>query len=422
MAALLIEYRKGTAVGANMICKSACALAFMGGSTASAGIEGSDDTDRVLHPRGLLGFHAPSLDVPEGQYDEATVAKAYWVALQALQALSETRNTVFRGYVPGTDQATYFRYRFPESLLLEMLGTPPDQMRYVRTVGEASRWDIRIGPIRFPELTAPFARFASACDNAAGYWSELTEFPFEEPPFRDAQNGKMVAFEVQAANDLSAYGGSGQINPWSGARSANGLRLIADVGEYWHECDVEIFKYEQSIYDPFIPVGGVIFGSRRYFYPFHLFDPATKIESLAPQPGQAFDINNLISSLSAEVREKMAASVRSCWLASSSVRVTNVNEYVNLRRQPDFSASVIREVPLGERVRAMRADNITVIGQERDRQSCINACQAFGANPDDVDVRDRVQQCIGDNMLWYEITDARGNRGWVSRRFLEEVQ
>jgi len=33
-----------------------------------------------------------------------------------------------------------------------------------------------------------------------------------------------------------------------------------------------------------------------------------------------------------------------------------------------------------------------------------------------------VQQCISDNMVWYEITDARGNRGWVSRRFLDEVE
>jgi SH3-like domain-containing protein len=40
----------------------------------------------------------------------------------------------------------------------------------------------------------------------------------------------------------------------------------------------------------------------------------------------------------------------------------------------------------------------------------------------DGSARDRAQQCIADNMLWYEITDARGNRGWVSRRFLEEAE
>jgi hypothetical protein len=433
MAEVLIEYRKGSAVGPNMICESACALAFMGGSTAVSQVERSDDTDRVLHPNALLGFHAPSLVIQNGQYDEATVAQAYGVALAALRALSEARNTVFRGYVPGTDQATFFRYRFPESLLLEMLGTPPDQMRYVRTVAEASRWDIRIGPIRFPSLTAPYARFAAACDNIVGYWSELTEFYFQEPPFLDAlldaQNGGIAEeFEVQAAGSLSAYGGWSQPNAWRGVRDENGLRLIANLYEYIYECDVEIFSYEQAIYNPFIPVGAVIFGSLRYFYPFQLFDPATEISILAPQPGPAFDINNLISDLTAEVAATMAASAPvapsfgSCWLTSPTARVINVNEYVNLRRRPDFSAPVIRQVPLGERVRAQRADNITIIGQERDRQSCINACQAFSRNAEDHAARDRAQQCINDNMLWYEVTDARGNRGWVSRKFLEEAE
>ena len=120
--------------------------------------------------------------------------------------------------------------------------------------------------------------------------------------------------------------------------------------------------------------------------------------------------------------ELVEATLKICWLTSPTARVTNVNEYVNLRRQPDFSARVIRRVPLGEQVRPVRFDNLSVIGQERARQSCINACQAFGANPDDRSARDRVQKCIDDNMLWYEITDARGNRGWVSRKFLKEAE
>jgi hypothetical protein len=120
--------------------------------------------------------------------------------------------------------------------------------------------------------------------------------------------------------------------------------------------------------------------------------------------------------------EFVDSSLKFCWLASPNAHVTNVNEYVNLRLQPDFTARVIRQVLLGEQVRPLRFDDLSVIGQERDRQSCINACQAFGANSEDRTSRDRVQQCIDDNMLWYEITDARGNRGWVSRKFLEEVE
>ena len=121
-------------------------------------------------------------------------------------------------------------------------------------------------------------------------------------------------------------------------------------------------------------------------------------------------------------RASPTASYPACWLTSPTARVTNVNEYVNLRRQPDFSARVIRRVPLGEQVRPLRYDNITVVGQERDRQSCIRACQAFRASQGDQAARDRVQECIEGNSVWYEITDARGNRGWVSRKFLEELE
>ncbi len=111
-----------------------------------------------------------------------------------------------------------------------------------------------------------------------------------------------------------------------------------------------------------------------------------------------------------------------CWLTLSSARITNVSEYVNLRRQPDFSSSILRQVQLGERVRLQQADNITITGQERDRQSCINACQAFSRNAEDRTARNRTLQCIQDNMIWYEVNDARGNRGWISRRYLEETQ
>ena len=422
IAKLLIEYRKGSAVGENMACESACALAFMGGSTAVSSVEGSDSADRVLHPRGLLGFHAPSITVPNGQYDEATVAQAYGVALAALRALSETRHTVFRGYVPGTDQATYFRYQFPESLLLEMLGTPPDQMRYLRTVGEASRWDIRIGPIRLPEQAAPYARFASACDNVIRYWEEATEFSFETPPFLAGLNGTLAGFEVQTPDNISPYMGVGQSSPWRGERSKTGLRLIADTGEYWHECDVEIFSQEQTTADPFAPVGGVIFGGQRYFYAFQLFDPATEISTVAPQPGPSFTLDLLAASLSAEVTKTMAASVQSCWLSATDVRITNVTDYVNLRREPDFSARVIAQLPLNTQVRATRADNITVVGEDRSRQSCITACKAFGRNAEDQAARDRVQRCIQDNRIWSAITDDRGRQGWVSRKFLTEVK
>ena len=145
---------------------------------------------------------------------------------------------------------------------------------------------------------------------------------------------------------------------------------------------------------------------------------------LAMFPGETLlrELPRAAASVGVRASSTPRPAATSCWLSVVQARVANVNEYTNLRRKPDLSSQVIRQMPLGERVWVQRVDNITIIGQERDRQLCINACRAFGANRDDSAARDRAQQCISDNMLWYEITDARGNRGWVSRKFVEEME
>lgn len=99
-----------------------------------------------------------------------------------------------------------------------------------------------------------------------------------------------------------------------------------------------------------------------------------------------------------------------------------VKEFVNLRSNANFDAPVVRQVPVKELVRVLNPDTLTVIGPEGFRKSCIIACRAFGDNQEDWAARDRAQQCIDDHLLWYEVADAQNNRGWVSRKFLEEVE
>jgi hypothetical protein len=73
----------GTAVSANNTCESACSLIFMAGSFAPEDDRGII-ASRILHPRGRLGFHAPSLIIEEGNYSAGTVSRAYNVALQGI--------------------------------------------------------------------------------------------------------------------------------------------------------------------------------------------------------------------------------------------------------------------------------------------------------------------------------------------------
>lgn len=138
---LLRELGVGTAVPANSSCESACALAFMGGVFFPVEGEGTWRVDRLLHPRGRLGFHAPSITLPDGGYSAAQVAGAYALALQNLATIVEMRSS---GYLD-----------FPESLLVTFLRTPPGHLHYIETVGAAARLGITIAPVGIASESLP---------------------------------------------------------------------------------------------------------------------------------------------------------------------------------------------------------------------------------------------------------------------------
>lgn len=422
IAEVLVELRKGSAVAPNDVCESACALAFMGGATKVPHVEGADYSDRVLHPSALLGFHSPSLLVNAGQYTEAGVKAAYEVALKSIGTVLETRRRNYSAMVGETDELSSFSYKFPDTLLIQMLNTAPDGMHYIRTVGEASQWGITIAPTRIPKKSEVSLRnFASVCDNMALLYAEGADTFYQSPPFLEALEGKLTGFNT---SEVSA-----DFRERIGPQNV-GIKVTADMGHIWFDCKVAVFTASEfgafrrpaTLLDPW---GFASFGIEADLYTFQFFEPETKISSLAPTSSdvvfpRAF-IEDVVSKIRAEVVSIEAP--KSCWLTSQTARITNVNEYVNLRRQPDFSAPIVRQVPLNETVRALNPNTFQAAGlTQRDRDACGRSCQAFGRNPDDAAARNQAQQCIDDNMLWYEITDAWGNRGWISRKFLEEVE
>jgi len=120
----------GTAVPAGARCESACAILFMaGGYFSQLGTSNNGrDPNRILHVDGRLGFHAPSLVVPGGDYTEDTVSQAFGLAVETIQRLSNRLD----------------RYNFSPSLFQRMVSTAPDDMFYVDTVEEAASWFIPI--------------------------------------------------------------------------------------------------------------------------------------------------------------------------------------------------------------------------------------------------------------------------------------
>lgn len=156
----------GTLLEAGATCESACALVFMSGTYVADEIRFKDPQDpdyvedwqlgpwpwRSMHPTARLGLHAPRLNVPEGQYDEATVTLAYDAALRSLSEFST------RLMQTGPSDPILFN----PDLFSILIATPHDQMFYIDTVDLAGRFDIRVGPV-IPPTTLSEDSLIQAC-------------------------------------------------------------------------------------------------------------------------------------------------------------------------------------------------------------------------------------------------------------------
>ncbi|MEP1423583.1 MAG: hypothetical protein ABJX32_17855 [Tateyamaria sp.] len=137
----------GTAVPPEATCESACAILFLAGGQLISSHLGRR-ADRVLHVEGLLGFHAPALTVQDQTYDKSNVEAAFGIALESIAAV-------------GT-RMSFLRMR--QSLLQLIIDTPPDEMSYVQTIGQAAEWNIDLAGL--PALPNPSAHnLIQACFN-----------------------------------------------------------------------------------------------------------------------------------------------------------------------------------------------------------------------------------------------------------------
>lgn len=395
-------------------CESACAIVFMAGSKDYYSLSHA----RLMHPNAKLGFHAPGLLLDGQAFTAEQIGRSYSLALETAARIFDLRR---------------LNLFFPDSLFEEFLRTPPKSMLYVETVGQAARWNISIFPVAYADPTDPIS-WLNACSNNIGMQLDVeqrdyTKFDFlsvsseYEGPTPALPEVKYEPYHMGAHTYYEIQMGEGSYcKIYINEKSSEELQFYSYGNNSTAEFSYLGVRGETGVRE--------VFHSEFMFYgaELKLSQLPTRAASLAAQDGPTLPehLRNLMSDASTKYAgvfsQKPVFLIQSCWIGTKSAIVTNVSEYVNLRSQPDFTATVVRQVPLGEHVRVPRPGNITIMGQERERQSCINACQSFGANSDDGNARDRVQQCIGDNMLWYEITDARGNRGWVSRKFLEEVE
>ena len=147
IALLFWENGIGTEVRAGASCLSACAIAFMGGTTMIES-EIGPFPHRNLHKDAKLGFHAPFLDLREGNFNRAAVLSAYHAALEAIGLLLDNRD----------------RLTIHPELIEAMLKKGSDEFEYIDTIDEAGLY--KIGLFGYGILSYPRA-MGAACWNAS---------------------------------------------------------------------------------------------------------------------------------------------------------------------------------------------------------------------------------------------------------------
>ena len=368
-------------------CESACFLAFMSGNTDRMEDRPSL-ADRVMHPRAKVGLHAPSLNVDSGSFSSDELNKAYQIALQTIAELLKLREEKNNYALKG-------EFVFRDSLLEEMLRVPPQQMKYIQTIGQAVEYQIAVYPVVLPgsvpgsvigggyaNTTENYPGFVNVCQALGGmsdkfYVDGGGETPEITSLGKDGFTYK-AAFNVgDSATECALYLGehpSPQTLPDFWARhSASWSIGSASVEDYW------------------IPPNDFEVGAHM-FYP-----PTTEIADMIYRPDYRSINNKFLARFNTEV-------LASCAVRGSTVEIVNVQNFTNLRRQAGLNGQVIGQVPLGAAVSVVNPGNFL----RTDR--CGATCNGTNQNA--------IKQCIDNNDVWIEV-DYNGRRGFLSRKFLE---
>jgi hypothetical protein len=147
----IIKYNITTYISDGAECLSACAFIFMSGRTiiSEVGVVPS----RFLNIGGKLGFHSPSLELPEGIYNKDFAEKSYQYALQNIAQIIDI---LLLNYDVNEDAWV------KPSLISSALKTPPQSMTFVDNIDLVGRWSIALYPRFSFRLDSYSAQYACA--------------------------------------------------------------------------------------------------------------------------------------------------------------------------------------------------------------------------------------------------------------------
>ncbi len=253
LGTVISEAYLGTYVHSEHECLSACAVAFMHGRIAFWEFRTSH---RVMEPGARIGFHAPSLPLPDQNipYPSEVVGAAYQAAVRNIAALS-------RAAMPPTmfDAEPILR----QSLLTELLETPPDGMRYVETLHDAFLWGIAVNQdqVAIPADFDVMQGFRQAC--ASADYTEARNLPAPVQPIVESYAAHYTRPEPEP-----------------------GYTLFLLEGPFEEQCAIR-FSDETilTLAPPYLSVIRYLEGretDRHALSPVYMLPPETRLESLIP--------------------------------------------------------------------------------------------------------------------------------------------
>lgn len=365
LAKIISDFGLATRIPSNSVCLSACSIAFMAGSFGHP--EGEVRwTNRSMHPSAKLGFHAPSLNIPQGEYNERSVEKAYGVALQSVAAVADLRANSIQ--------------EFAESIFIKFLRTPASTFTYIDTVGSATRLGVRISPV--PVFSGQLGVAATnLCENAVSRFSDVDI----EKDWGYLQKKREQNLDALRVVDRS---------------------IVYDGGFYEEgtvSCTIEQYDLFGSIdYDfrvEFPNALGAFPAYQNGFGASATYPPTTLISEL-PVASKSQLVTTIMLIDTIPNKQKSLT----CGVVDSATKITNVENFTNLRRPAGLNGQVVAEVPLGATVSIVKPGSF--LRYER----CAAACN--GTN------QIAIEQCINNNDVWIEV-QYKGQKGFLSRKFLE---
>lgn len=351
-------------------CESACSIIFMAGIWRGL-------PSRYLYPTSSLGFHAPSLLLKGDSFSADQVTKAYNLAIQT------------------TAEVSKLGILTPHAMTL-FTSTPSTEMSYVDTPRDILLTDIELMQKHNQQRQEPYEEFAVGLPNVSIRKMIQQACIYAGPNESFLNDPNKLFYQDPGWNTIKI---SKETRSYNGDLfTVQGSELSQGDEESLGQCKVEIFvelnKREKT---EVLGISVSLYNEPKQIPALALWGSTVKVRDMDHQTMSANQFVQLIS-------KHRLQTTFTCSVDNGVAKITNVQNFTNLRREAGLNGQVIGQVPLGATVSVVNP------GQFLRYDRCAATCNGTNQNA--------IKQCIDNNDVWIEVK-YNGRRGFLSRKFLE---